>query len=275
MCGYCDIVNKLDLKNPFNEQDYNGVVNDVWNGTITKYSLPVSIYLKTANNLNAGVKEGLGKDFMTVEWGSPDFEMLVDLHENIYMFSGAKTYQNVRSLTSLLTDNDLKQNFYKFKEKALPLMVEFNENYLKAEYQTAIGSSRMAGEWQRIQEDKDVLPYLQYETVGDGRVRPEHAVLDKIIRKVDDKFWDTLYPPNGWNCRCTVKSLADGEVTDLRGRGNLYENVPKEFRMNSGKDRIIFNDKGRDKHPYFSIAKGDKELAKKNFNLPIPNLKSK
>lgn len=274
MCGFCEIVNKLDdVKSPFDEKDYNGVINDVWIGSITKYSLPVSVYLKTAKHLSEGVKEGLGKDILSVEWGSPDALMIQDLTENIYMFSGAKTYQNVRSLTDLLTDNELKQNFFKFKEKAMPLMKDYNEAYLKAEYQTAIGSSRMAAEWQRIQENKDLFPYLQYETVGDGRVRPEHAILNGIVRKVDDPFWNTLYPLNGWNCRCTVKSLVEGEQTDLRGKGNLYENVPKEFRMNSGKDKVIFKEKGSGKHPYFDIAKGDKDLARKNFNLPIPSNK--
>jgi uncharacterized protein with gpF-like domain len=126
----------------------------------------------------------------------------------------------------------------------------------------------MAGEWMRIEANKEILPLLQYETVGDRRVRPEHAALDNIIRPVGDKFWDTLYPPNGWNCRCMVLQLSEGEVTDLRGRTNLYDNVPENFRMNVGKDKVIFKEKGAGKHPYFSVAKGDKDFAKKNFGLP-------
>ena len=50
----------------------------------------------------------------------------------------------------------------------------------------------------------ELLPMLTYQTVGDGRVRPEHAMLDEISRPVGDKFWNTYFPPNGWNCRCTV-----------------------------------------------------------------------
>jgi len=42
------------------------------------------------------------------------------------------------------------------------------------------------------------------------------------------------------------------------------------FRMNAGIDGYVFKEKGKDKHPYFDIAKGDKEAAKKNWNLPIP-----
>lgn len=272
MCGFCDIVNKKkDKPSPFGEADYDAIVNGIWIGTITKYQLPKDVYYKTFEHLKEGMVEGFGKDIIETSFGSPDFEMLEDLTDNIYMFSGAKTYQQVRGVTDLLKDVELKSNFYRFKDKAKMLLTDYNEVYLKAEYQTAIGSSRMAGEWMRIDEAKDILPLIQYQTVGDSRVRPEHAALDNIIRPVEDKFWNTLYPPNGWNCRCTVIQLADGEVTDLRGKTNLYDNVPHEFRMNSGKDRVIFKEQGEDKHPYFDVAKGDKAFAKRNFDLPIPN----
>lgn len=70
------------------------------------------------------------------------------------------------------------------------------------------------------------------------------------------------------NCRCTVEQLSDGDVTDLHGF-IPPDDVPPEFMMNSGKDGYIFKEKGKGKHPYFDVAKGDKELAKRNFNLPI------
>jgi SPP1 gp7 family putative phage head morphogenesis protein len=265
VCGFTNISNSV--QSPFTEADYNAFIDGVYKGEISKYSLPSWVYTKTFQHLNKGVFEGFGQDLITVAFETPDYWMLKDLTENIYMFSGAKTYQQYRSLSDLLLEN--KANYYKFKDAATSVLKDYNEVYLAAEYRTAIGSARMAGEWQRITQDADVLPLLQYKTVGDGRVRPEHAQLNNIVRRVDDKFWDTLYPPNGWNCRCTVMQLADGDVTDLRGK-KLYENVPKEFRFNVGKDRIIFNDKGSNKHPYYKIAKGDKDFARENFGLPIP-----
>jgi hypothetical protein len=57
-------------------------------------------------------------------------------------------------------------------------------------------------------------------------------------------------------------------VTDLTGFVKPND-VPAEFMMNSGKDGYIFKEKGEGKHPYFDVAPGDKELAKRNFNLPI------
>jgi hypothetical protein len=63
--------------------------------------------------------------------------------------------------------------------------------------------------------------------------------------------------------------LSEGTLTDLSGFVKPND-VPDEFMMNSGIDGYVFKEKGKGKHPYFDVAKGDKELAKKNFNLPIP-----
>ncbi len=268
MCGYCDITNAsgdTNLPFPFNQDDLNSFVDRIWRGELSKLKLPKDVYMKTATNLSQAITTGFGKDIASVAFESPDYVMLKDLTDNIYMFSGAKTYQHVRATTDLLKDNDIKQSFYKFKAKASEVFTMYNEAHLQAEYQTAIGSSRMAAEWQRIEENKEVLPLLQYQTVGDARVRPTHASLDNIIRPVDDKFWSNYYPPNGWRCRCTVIQLEEGEVTDMRGFKKPND-VPEAFLMNSGKDKIVFSDK----HPYFKVAKGDKTFAKKNFDLPIP-----
>jgi hypothetical protein len=108
---------------------------------------------------------------------------------------------------------------------------------------------------------------LQYQTIGDGRVRPTHAALDNIIRPISDPFWKQYYPPNGWRCRCTVIQLSEGQETDLSGF-NPPDDVPPLFRMNAGVDGYVFKSKGKDKHPYFDIAKEDKAAAKNNWGLP-------
>lgn len=271
MCHLCELYNAVkDEPSPFTDADFNSLSNGVWIGAITKYNLPVENYFKTANHLNKGVFKGFGKDILEAEFGSPDYLMLRDLTENIYVFSGAKTYQTVRQMTDLLKDEKLKVNFYAFKEEAKKVFHDFNDAYLQAEYQTSIASSRMAAEWQRIEETRDVLPLLQYQTVGDGRVRPTHAQLDNIIKPATDVFWDTYYPPNGWRCRCTAVQLNEGEITDISKIPNIDDDVPPLFKMNSGKDRIIFKETGKDRHPYFDVARGDKAYAQNNFDLPIP-----
>ena len=265
MCKICDITNEGIEQvppSPFDENDFNRITNGVWIGEFTVDNLPVPAYIKTADFLKSAVNLGFA------EYDKVDELLKADILDNIYLFSGAKTYQQVRTLTTLLADPELKSNFYKFKDAAKPILHDYNVAYLQTEYYTAKGSSRMAAFWNRIGQESDVLPLLKYLTVGDARVRPTHRALDEIIRPVNDSFWNNYFPPNGWRCRCTVEQLADGDVTDLSGFVKPND-VPDEFMMNSGKDGYVFKEKGKGKHPYFDVAKGDKELAKRNFNLPI------
>jgi len=192
MCNICDITNdgiEQVPPSPFDENDINRVSNGVWIGEFTVESLPLPVYLKTSQYLNGALSLGFA------EYDKVDAILKADLMENIYIFSAAKTYQQVRSLTTLLADPELKNNFYKFKEAATPILHDYNVAYLKTEYYTTKGSSRMAAFWDRIQQEKDVLHLLKYQTVGDARVRPTHQALDNIVRPVNDPFWKNYYPP--------------------------------------------------------------------------------
>jgi uncharacterized protein with gpF-like domain len=90
-------------------------------------------------------------------------------------------------------------------------------------------------------------------------------MLNNISRPVNDKFWDYAYPPNSWNCRCTVLQSDSSIKSSLKGV-DILKDIPPEFRMNAGKDKIVFSDK----HPYFVVDKRDKNLLDNNFYLPKP-----
>lgn len=79
-------------------------------------------------------------------------------------------------------------------------------------YDTNLRTSYMAAKWGRIQRLKKRRPFLRYNTMGDARVRPAHRAWEGITRPVDDPFWGTHYPPNGWRCRCTVEQLSRDEM---------------------------------------------------------------
>jgi len=72
------------------------------------------------------------------------------------------------------------------------------------------------GRYEQMTEPEvaEALPFWQYMTVGDDRVRPEHAVLDGFQARVQDPVWNKIYPPNGFNCRCIVIALLASEADD-------------------------------------------------------------
>lgn len=87
---------------------------------------------------------------------------------------------------------------------------------LQTVYRTNMQSAFMAGRWQELQETKAWMPYLQYTAVMDSRTRAAHRALHGQVYHIDDPFWDAFYPPNGFNCRCTVTAYS---ARDLERKG--------------------------------------------------------
>jgi len=79
-------------------------------------------------------------------------------------------------------------------------------------YDTNLRTAHMAGRWQQIQRTKKNRPYLQYLTAGDLRVRPQHNAWNRMVLMIDDEWWISHYPPNGWGCRCTVRTLSQRQM---------------------------------------------------------------
>lgn len=98
---------------------------------------------------------------------------------------------------------------------------------LRTIFQTNLRTSYMAGRWQRIQRAKRTLPFLRYVSVMDGRERPEHGAWHGTILPVDDPWWDTHFPPCGWNCRCDAQPL-NQRMLDRRGEAvTKADEVPR------------------------------------------------
>ena len=64
---------------------------------------------------------------------------------------------------------------------------------------------------------------------------------------------------------------ADDEPTSAKlsraQRAEINTPVPPLFRVNPGKDRMIYD---KEKHPYFNVPEQFKYLKDVNFNLPLP-----
>jgi SPP1 gp7 family putative phage head morphogenesis protein len=91
-----------------------------------------------------------------------------------------------------------------------------SDRRLKTIFDTNLRTSYAAGQWERIERVKAQRPFLRYVAVQDERTRPQHRAWHGTIRQVDDPWWNTHYPPNGWNCRCSVQQLSQRDM-DRRG----------------------------------------------------------
>jgi SPP1 gp7 family putative phage head morphogenesis protein len=74
-------------------------------------------------------------------------------------------------------------------------------------FRTNIQTAYNVGRYNQMKDMKDEFPYWEYDAVNDSNTRPEHAALDGKVFPTDDPFWDTWYPPNGYNCRCGVNPV--------------------------------------------------------------------
>lgn len=82
---------------------------------------------------------------------------------------------------------------------------------LRTVYHTNLQASYMAGRYKAQLENADQRPYWQYVSVLDSRTRPRHRSLNGRVFRYDDPAWGTLYPPNGYNCRCRVRALSQAD----------------------------------------------------------------
>jgi len=141
---------------------------------------------------------------------------------------------------------------------------------LETIFRTNLQSSYAAGQWQAIEESKADMPYLMYDAVDDGATRAEHRHNDGLVLPVDDPFWDSHYPPNGWNC-----FLPETEIS-----GDIQGGIK---RRHNGKAIKILTASGRQlsvtpNHPILTrkgwivagnICVGDNLLAYSNIVEPI------
>ena len=156
------------------------------------------------------------------------------LHRSDWIFSGIKTFHELNeAFPSLLDENGVRKPFERFLNDVRSIDETYNANYLRAEYNFVSASAEMAAKWERFARDGDRYN-LQYRTQKDDKVRPEHAALDGVTLPPSDPFWEEFYPPNGWNCRCTVVQV----------RKSKYPATPHDEAMALGDQALQRDSKG-------------------------------
>ena len=92
---------------------------------------------------------------------------------------------------------------------------------LEVTFWSNVRSARAAGQWDRIQRAKRALPFLLYIRTTSSDPRPEHLGWAGIILPVDDPWWETHFPPNGWMCKCAVRQISAAQAGRSLERGTV------------------------------------------------------
>lgn len=196
---------------------------------------------ETAVYLSKGIERGIVEE-------QPSEAMVSSLRESAGVFSGFKTFHEMKEAAGLLLDEKggLKP-FEQFSNDVQKINDAYNKHYLKTEYNFTVQSAQMAARWEDQQDDGGGRYLLQYRTAGDKKVRKAHQELEGITLPASDPFWDKYYPPNGFNCRCTVQkvraakySATDGKEAMKAGDKATESKYAEMFRFNPGKQRAAY-----------------------------------
>jgi len=178
---------------------------------------------------------------------------------NMFQFSAAKNIAEMRMMQELVFDeNHNRKSFSQFRKDIQPILDKFNSpnQWLRVEYDCCVRGAIFAEEWQQIWQDRDLFPYAIYRTREDPKVRPEHAILNRLKFRIDDVNAQKMYGLNDWNCRCWWETTDnDKNVLDeteskewLNKKINISKNpfktklvdcIPPEFRYNCGIEGIF------------------------------------
>jgi SPP1 gp7 family putative phage head morphogenesis protein len=100
-----------------------------------------------------------------------------------------------------------------------------------------------ASRYRLLMAQKDVFPFWQYKTHGDGNVRRSHRELNGKIFPAGHPIWQRIFPPWNWGCRCLVVPLLGKDVD--RRRGEDEGRAPEARVIYSAEDADAMEAAGR------------------------------
>jgi hypothetical protein len=86
--------------------------------------------------------------------------------------------------------------------------------YWETVYRTNLQTSYQVGRWKQM-VDPDVveaLPYWRYVSARIVTSRPSHVEKHGLIYPAHHPFWKSFYPPNGFNCLCSVSAVSPSQL---------------------------------------------------------------
>jgi hypothetical protein len=237
----------------------------IFNGNIDPLNLPNTLYKQTALYLTGAIEKGAGVNYANYEFGIIGKDMAYNLRENVYLFSGAKTFQYVLSTKNLVIDKAGQViPFKEFEKLAGENFDLFNKTWLQTEWATAQISAKNIVDFKEFEANAEFFPFLKYRTLNDSNVSEVCKQFDGVVKRVGSEWFKTNAPQNHFNCRCYLEPMDDGVETNTARKTLKPQGI---FAQNPAETGQIFTKA----HPYFDVPPQFEKYAKNNFNLELPN----
>lgn len=180
---------------------------------------------------------------------------------NTAAFSAFKVHRMQNDIAAQLHDsNGILKPFNQWLNDVEPMLDHHVGSWLRTEYNTAVIRTHQAADWQRFEEDADILPNLEWMPSTSAHPGEDHRVFWGTILPVHDPFWNRHRPGDRWNCKCWLKNT-DAPATRVSDGGSAPGDRPAPgLDNNPGVDGKLFGDS----HPYVANGyKGARKAVKK------------
>jgi uncharacterized protein with gpF-like domain len=75
---------------------------------------------------------------------------------------------------------------------------------LEVIFDTNLATAYSEGQWERIQRNRELFPFLEYVRTASINPRHTHLAYAGLVLRADDAFWQSHLPIKEWGCKCTV-----------------------------------------------------------------------
>ena len=179
-----------------------------------------------------GIESAISRGDMTFEEAVEYFKGRVPVDSSTF-YKIAEKYRGLAFTVSGYTKAQILKRFYDEILAALEegrTLSEFRSSmneFLESEgyegldplqadniFRTNIQTAYNVGHYEQMTDPAvmQLRPYWMYDAVQDSRTRPSHLAMDGKVFPADHKIWDIWFPPNGFRCRCTVRTLSKRQV---------------------------------------------------------------
>lgn len=221
------------------------LINELWEGKDTLIT-EVLKSIATHKHLLDGLYEGYSNR-LDIGYDTIDNHCLAMMDYNLFEFSRMKEKGNVFALNELLLDKE-KNNVRtakEFRDQALPFLHNADVTHLNTERNHTIAVGQNASRYNQFWNERDIMPFIQYQTVGDDHVRPKHQALDNKIFRINDPQARAIWPPNDWGCRCeflqyTATPAKDQVTQGTEALQTLGFKEGDKWAINRGETQQVF-----------------------------------